>query len=358
MDTDIIIVGAGVIGCAIAARLSEQTQYSILVLEKGPRISEGITSRNSGVIHAGIYYPPHSLKAQLCIEGNHLLYDWCRKYKIHHQKMGKWIVGQADETEELEAIYKNAIASNAPGLRFGDSTEIEKELSHVRAKHGIFSAETGIVDQFEFCDSLRAYAIEHLADFIFNCEVTSVTRNQEAWLLMTTRGEIRAQTVINCAGLYSDDIANMAEPDKKYTLFPCRGDYFRLSSKYQFQNLVYPVKKKNAPGLGIHVTVDLRGFARLGPDAEYVAGKEDFSSREGKIGAFFEAAGKYLKDLKVEDLSYDSCGIRPKLRSPQMPAEVDFNITKDRYGFINLVGIESPGLTASMAIGKYVEKML
>ncbi len=360
METlEIVIIGAGVIGCAVAEKLAKQG-YSPIVLEAGPRIAEGITSRNSGVIHAGLYYPPDSLKSKLCIRGNHLLYEWCYKNNVPYKKTGKWIVGLKNESNDLEEMYQNAMASGASGLV--RKTQSEINIEGVRAECAVFSENTGIVDPYELCHSLMISAQENEASFIFNTRVLSISKQLDNWEIQTSNGPIDAEVVINCAGLDCDSIAKMADINE-YKIYPCRGLYFRVKNyAHRLDTLVYPVKKKNSPGLGIHLTVGLDGSLKLGPDTEYINNKHEYSVSEGLLKEkklqFYESARRFLPDLKLDSIEYDTCGIRPKTRSPVDLTEKDFVISNDKPGFINLIGIESPGLTSSLAIAETVATLL
>ena len=240
------------------------------------------------------------------------------------------------------------------------SNQISSVLEGTHAASSIFSPETGIIDPYEYCKSLMQSAEDAGVSVITHAQVTGVERRTDGYLLHTTRGEVLAETVINSAGLQADEIARMVGI-KTYTLYPCRGDYFRFRSPIQYTQLIYPVKQKNNPGLGVHLTLSLDGSQRLGPDAYYVDSKEDFSDPspiDEKKQIFFEAAKKIFKNIDLSMLSCDSCGIRPKLRAPNGSKELDFVISKDLDGWINLMGIESPGLTAARAVARKVAGML
>ena len=354
MSADVVksvVIGAGVVGCAVARELAHMG-LEPLILEAGPRIAEGTTSRNSGVIHAGIYYPPQSLKADLCIEGKSLLYEWVQKRDVGFQKCGKWIVAADDETAELTEIYDNALASGATGLSMHDFKSEKVGLPQVKAKTAIFSSETGIVDPYELSRSFLLDAEEQGGMLLTDCKVLSIEAlDNKNFLLQTTKGPIETELLVNSAGLYSDEIAEMLEI-RDFKIYAWRGDYFKLSSRFRINTLIYPVKKKGAAGLGVHLTLNLDGSNKLGPDVEYSGLKEDFSPREEKREAFLKAASKYLRGLELDDLTYDTVGIRPKLRAPTDKAEKDFVIHKSHSNFIHFIGIESPGLTASMALAK------
>lgn len=353
---EIVIIGAGVIGCAIAKTLADRG-HSAFVLESGPRIAEGVTSRNSGVIHAGIYYPLNSLKAESCIRGRELLYEWCEKKGVPHRKTGKWIVGVKEDEEDLNILFENAKSCGVNELQWKNISEAGTLSEQIKADLAIYSPETGIIDPYELSKSYLDEAETKGTTLVKNAKVVRIEKMMDNYQIHTSVGPIEADVIFNCAGLYADQISEMAGVPG-YKIYPWRGDYFKLSSKYKFDELVYPSKKKNAPGLGVHLTIDLQGQCKLGPDVEFSDKKDDFSERPEKLMKFFESASKYIKNLKPEDLSYDTCGIRPKLRSPSDKAELDFVVKKENSGLINLIGIESPGLTSSLALAEKAVSLL
>lgn len=343
-----LVIGGGVVGAAVAQKLAQKGMKP-LVLDMNPIAGEGVTSRNSGVIHAGIYYPPGSKKAVACLEGKNKLKSWCRAHDVPWRETGKWIIAQDSERASLEETMENALRSGASGLEWKTESEIRAALPGVRGSHAIYSSETGIVDPYAFTRSLLDDACRNGADEVLSTRVLEIRRQSDFYTVLTTRGDIAAERIFNCAGLYADEIAAMVGLDQ-YRIFPWRGDYFRIDRDLGIRTLIYPVKVKNAPGLGIHLTVGLDGSCRLGPDVEPVASKGDFTPRPEKLGKFLEAARVYLPSLTAADLSYDTCGIRPKLRGPSDRFEKDFVVQEDLPGFVNLIGIESPGLTAAMAL--------
>jgi len=375
----IVIIGAGVVGCAIAKELSGPN-VEIHLLEKNPKPGEGITSRNSGVIHAGLYYPPDSLKAKLCVEGRSLLYEWCEKKEVPHRKTGKLIIGHSEghkpeESQEgdLRVIYENAIASGVSSrdLKWISKDEILRISPYIKGDIALHSRESGIVDAAALCHSFYADALSRGAQFHFNCEVRRIERYSSGYLVYTSRAEIDSDIVINAAGLYADEMARLVGIDR-YQIYPWRGDYFKIKLPYSISTLVYPARKSNASGLGIHLTIDTTSQTFLGPDCEpqnpsvgfqiknraNFDEKEDFSERPEKLMKFYESASHLLSGIKPEMLSYETCGIRPKLRAFDSQEEKDFVISEDLPGFFNLVGIESPGLTASLAIATYLKKKI
>lgn len=350
-----VIIGAGVVGCAVAYKLAAAGTEA-WVLESGPRIAEGVTSRNSGVIHSGIYYPPTSLKAESCIRGQALLYEWCGKYSVPHQKTGKWIVASSSARDTLRSTFINAQNSGASDLTWIErSDKIVAALPGVAADFAIYCANTGIVDPYEYSRSFRFSAESLGAQFLMDTQVTAIARlSSGIYRIETSRGIIDSEFVINCAGLHSDEVAKLAGIDR-YRIYPWRGDYFRVRLPQRIDTLVYPTKAKGAAGLGVHLTLALDGSYRLGPDVRYLGEKTDLSPPsdiDARRKVFFEAASVYLKNITIDDLSYDTCGIRPKLRSPEDTEEKDFIIAEDLPGFINLIGIESPGLTAALDLAE------
>jgi L-2-hydroxyglutarate oxidase LhgO len=355
---DVAVVGAGVVGAAVAARLAARGR-SCFVLERRAHAGGETTERNSGVVHAGLYYPRDSLKTRLCVEGSRALYAWAARAGVPHARMGKLIVATSD-AEEAAALALRAHGRDCgvEGLEALSAAELARREPEVRGRMAILSAASGIVDPAELTRSLLAAAEREGAAVICSAGVEAIERTAAGYSLRTPRGTVEAAAVVNAAGLYADDVAALAGV-AKYRIHPCRGDYFRLAARRTFRHLVYPVKTPGAPGLGVHLTLDLAGGQRLGPDARYVASKADYGPpAEEKRAAFAAAARKILGPVAEEDLAYDTCGIRPKLRAPDEKEERDFVIAEDLPRFVNLVGIESPGLTAALAIAAEVARRL
>lgn len=355
---DVVVIGAGVVGAACAQRLAARG-LSCFLLDRRERIGGETTERNSGVVHAGLYYPAGSWKTRLCVAGNRALYEWAARAGVAHARSGKLVVATTTAEEAaLEALLAHGRAVGAEGLSLLTGRELAALEPHVRGSAALLSAATGIVDPFELTASLVTAARADGAEVIVSADVREIAREGDAYRLETTRGALAAAAVVNAAGLYADEVAAQAGV-RKYAIHPCRGDYFRLRSRASYRHLVYPVKTPGAPGLGIHLTIDLGGACRLGPDATYVRSKKDYGPADpGKAAVFAEAARKLLGDIAAEDVEYDTCGIRPKLRAPGEKEERDFVIAEDLPRFVNLVGIESPGLTSALAIAVEVERML
>ncbi len=371
MDCDVIIIGAGVVGLAIAMKLSEK--YSCTLFEQHSSFGEHTSSRNSEVIHAGIYYPSDSLKTRLAIEGNPLLYSFCSKNSINCKKIGKYIIA-TEETENviLENIYKNGKENGVPNLRLATSNELSEAEPNIIATSAIFSPETGIIDSHNLMAAFEYIARQQNAMFAYNHKVIGIEKIAGGYKvhLLTTDGEkysCKASIVINSAGLESDTIAKLAGIDiseHRLVLNYCKGSYFKInnSSKYSFRHLIYPVPNKAQAGLGVHITIDLQGNAKLGPNAEYTNNRiYDYSVADNLLESFYNAAKRYIKHIEPGDISPDYSGIRPKLQL-QGESFRDFYISEESNkglpGLINLIGIESPGLTASIAIANYVDRLL
>jgi L-2-hydroxyglutarate oxidase LhgO len=360
--TDITIIGAGVVGLAIAAEMAGQG-LNVFILEKNPAHGGGISSRNSEVIHGGMYYPEGSLKARLCVSGRQMLYKIAAKNNIPHKKTGKLIVAVVpEEIEDLERLYKNGLKNGVSSISMISKRNIVRIEPNVRAQAALYSPETGIISAHDLMNYFLTKAVNGKAHLVCNTEVMGIEKEADGYRIFTCnadseRFEFSSAAVINCGGLSSDTIANMMGAN--YKLHYCKGDYFSISGVKQgiVQRLIYPVPAKNHVGLGVHLTLDLNGRYKLGPDTTYIERLEDYNVAPEKAAQFYQGASKFLPFLKEENVSPDMAGIRPKLQGPNDDF-CDFVIKEDAPGFINLVGIESPGLTASPAIARLVKEML
>jgi len=370
MDVNITIIGAGVVGLAIAARLSE-TNRNIFVVERHKQFGQETSSRNSEVIHSGIYYPKGSLKAKLCVRGKELLYKTCKENDIPFINCGKLIVAiSEEEIPELEKLQQKAIVNKVYDLEFLDRERIREMEPHINATRALFSPSTGIIDTHSFMKYFAKTGINNGVDFAYLSEVTGIQKTGGAYEISLNDADGNAfsfssSVVINCAGLESDKIAQFAGiHNEAYRIRFCKGEYFRVDPpKNRLVNrLIYPVPHPQLISLGIHSTIDLSGGLKLGPSAFYLDKNiYDYSVDSINKTAFYQSAKKFLPFLEPEDLSPDMAGIRPKVQKPGEETR-DFiihNETKRGFpGFINLIGIESPGLTSCMAIAEYVEGLL
>jgi len=356
------------VGLAAAAALARAGRPVVLV-ERHDGFGRETTSRNSEVIHAGIYYPEGSLKAQTCVAGREALYARCAARGIPHRKTGKWIVATSEaEVATLEALERRGTANGVPGLRLLPAAEIARGEPAVRAVAALESPETGIVDAHALCLSLAADAEADGALLVLNTSVCGFAESAGGHRVETRsadgeRASLGCAAVVNAAGLASDRIAALAGLDvdaRGLRLHPCKGDYFALApgAPLRLSRLVYPVP--SGAGLGVHATLDLGGRIRFGPDATYVEAL-DLDVDPSKSAAFAEAAGRYLPGLRPEWLTPDFAGIRPKLAA-EGESFRDFAVSEESDaglpGFVNLIGIESPGLTAALAIADRVVALL
>ena len=364
-DVDVIVIGAGVVGLACAAELATRGR-SVIVIERESRVGQGTSSRNSGVVHAGIYYPKGSLKAELCVEGREQLYARAKERGLPHRQLGKLIVAvDAGEIAMLEGLLARAHDNGARELRMLDARETTALEPAVRAVAALHSPRTGIVDAHALIESYLHDALAQNASLVLASEVIAIEPRGAHDLRVTTKGasgeisHARAQHVVNAAGLSASHVAALAGVaiDRLgYRQHLCKGDYFKLGDRKSglASRLIYPVPQ--AAGLGVHLTLDLTGALRAGPDAEYITSPR-YDVSEDKRAAFGAALRRYLPDIRDDDLEPDYAGIRPKLQGPG-EAFRDFVIESaaphGAAGLINLLGIESPGLTASSAIARRV----
>lgn len=361
---DVVVIGAGVVGLAAAAALSKAGR-SVLILERASGIARGITSRNSEVIHAGLYYPGGSLKAELCVRGRERLYAWCAEKRVETRRLGKLIVAtHAREESILDDLLIRGRGNGVVGLERIGEPEIARLEPEIVAEQALYSRETGIVDGQGFCLSLLAAAESNGAVLSLGRSVESLEPRSFGWRLEVVATDeaiehVDAGLVVDAAGLDADRVAELAGLDVDrlgWRQQPCKGDYFSLAPGAQrpLRRLIYPVPQQ--AGLGIHATLDLSGRIRFGPDAEYV-GEIDFDVDPAKARDFAEAIRRYLPGISEASLTPDYAGIRPKLAGPGEGFR-DFVIEETSAygapGFIACVGIESPGLTAALAIAERV----
>jgi L-2-hydroxyglutarate oxidase LhgO len=368
-DVDTIIIGAGVVGLACAAVLSARGD-SVLVIEQHSAPGQETSSRNSGVIHAGLYYPKESLKARLCVRGRELLYKRAAERGIAHKKLGKLVIATDEqEVPKLAALAETARNNGAPGLIWLERAEVAKREPHVRAQAALFSPETGIVDAHELVADYRAQAMARGTELCLRTRVVAIEHSGDRYritteqMLSAERMDVYAANVINAAGLQASDVAALAGlpvASLGYQQQLCKGDYFQVAPRIArlLSHLIYPMPVH--AGLGVHLTFDTGGQLRAGPDTEYVSAP-NYHVDPDKRRAFYAAVSRYLPAVTEDDFAPDYAGLRPKLQGPGEPFR-DFVIEEGAaHGlprFVNLLGIESPGLTASEAIAEYVSSLL
>ena len=366
-EFNVTIIGAGIIGLAVASEIAQITE-NVFVFEKNRTFGLETSSRNSEVIHAGIYYPEDSLKAKFCIEGKDLLYKLCERHGVAYKKLGKLILA-TNETEviELENIYRQGKKNGVMDLVTLSRKDIKKLEPNVEGIAALLSPSTGILDSYSLLKVFYGQARENGAEFIFNTEVVGIERTGTKYeVQIKDRDGISkfvTRVLINAAGLNSDRIAQFAGLDVAeagYKLHYCKGEYFSLSSKYRHlaSRLIYPPPEQ--AGMGIHVTPTLDGRMLLGPNSRYVK-TIDYSVDEAQKPVFYKSIKRFIPSIELNDLEPESAGVRPKLQSPGESFR-DFVIDHEEKsgfpGLINLIGIESPGLTASPAIARHVGKLV
>jgi L-2-hydroxyglutarate oxidase LhgO len=362
---DITIIGAGVVGLAIAARVARASRQ-VYVLEKNQSFGLETSSRHSGVIHASIYYPQGSLKAKLCLAGNRSLYELCQRYNIGYRRLGKLIVAANDEESgELEALLERGRGNGVEDLRLLSGRELKELEPNVAGTAAMLSPSTGIIDSHGLMQYFIAKAVEGGAQIAYQNRVVGIEKAAEGYEVSVEDGggesSFVTRVLVNSAGLYSDRVAEMAGIDiarAGYRLYYGKGEYFSLKSRQgtRVDRLIYPVPPSGIAGVGIHITFDLEGRVRLGPNVNYVDGLDyAVDNRHKKL--FYDSAKRLLPAIEYDDLEPEMAGIRPKLQPPG--GEIRDFVIRDEAdkglpAFINLIGIESPGLTAAPAIAEYV----
>ncbi len=364
---DAVVIGAGVVGLAVARALAlspARRGTDMLVLESGPAIGTGTSSRNSEVIHAGLYYPEGSLKARLCVQGRQQLYAYCEQRGIGHRRCGKLIVA-TDEAQlpQLLALQRKAAANGVDDLQWlspEEARRLEPELRCVAALH---SPQTGIVDSHGLMLALQGDFENAGGTVALHSPLASARFTDEGWVLVMPDGQtLLTPVLVNAAGLHAPALAQRFEGlDARHLppAFYAKGNYFTLAGRSPFSRLIYPVPE--AAGLGVHLTLDLGGQAKFGPDVEWVDSPEDLQVDPRRADGFYAEVRKYWPRLEDGALLPGYAGIRPKVSGPGEAAR-DFLIQGPAEhglpGLVNLFGIESPGLTSSLAIGEQVAQLL
>ena len=371
-DVDLAVIGAGVVGTAVAAVLSRRR--SVAVIERHDSYGRENSSHNSGVIHAGIYYPCGWLKTTLCIEGNRLLYAWAEKHAVRARRLGKLIIAPEEaEMLAVEELARMAAANGVPELYPVDEREMSSLEPAVRAVGGLYSGSSGVIDQMELMRSYLQVARSNGAHVAFRHQLIGLERRHGGFLLrmLGPQGEeffLAAESVVNSGGLAADRIGALLgyNPDGGPSNPPFRqtinkGRYYDIVNRARaerIRHLVYPLPHADRSGLGVHLTLDVDGGAHLGPNTEWLedGAALDFRADDDHRMEFLRAARRYLPALEADDLAPGQVGYRPKLHRPGEPPQ-DFLIWADR-GYVHLGGIESPGMTASLAIARRVGGLL
>ncbi len=354
---DVAIIGAGVTGLASARALARRG-LSVCLLERHPRPGLDTSTHNSGVIHAGIYYPAGTLKAQLCVEGRRAIYEFCARYGVPHTKCGKLIVANHDdEIRQLEQLKQRGEANGVDGLEIVNRRFIDLREPAVSGVAALWSPETGVVDAENLVKTLLRAATGEGAIFLPGTRLLGADQRPDGLVLRTEREAIHARTTVNAAGLYADEVSR-ALGGERFTIYPCRGEYVELTpSKRTLVNaLVYPLPHTH--GLGVHIVKTTNGDVWLGPTATFQDRKDDYEQNRLPVDAFVAPARRLLRDVTLADLRLGGSGIRAKIHPPT-ESFADFMIRRDRENpfVIQASGIESPGLTACLAVGELVASL-
>ncbi len=364
---DCVVIGAGVVGLAVARAIATSPQFEgkdIFLLEAANAIGTGTSSRNSEVIHAGIYYPQGSLKARLCVQGKTQLYQYCEERGIGFKRCGKLIVASSEsQVPQLQAIMAKAAANGVHDLVLLTREQARQLEPQLECHAAIHSPSTGIIDSHALMLSLQGDFENAGGILALNSAVASVNIASDAIQVIANDGTtLYTKVLVNAAGLYAPTLARQfdgLDPKHVPTEYYAKGNYFTLSGQSPFKRLIYPVPE--SAGLGVHLTLDMGGQAKFGPDVEWVESPDDLQVDAHRGDVFYAEVRKYWPALADDALQAGYAGIRPKISGPN-DAAADFLIQGEKEhgikGLVNLFGIESPGLTSCLAIGDYVQQML
>jgi glycerol-3-phosphate dehydrogenase len=354
---DVLIIGGGVVGCAIARELSKY-ELDVMLLEKECDVAMGTSGRNSGVAHAGFYVPSGTLKAELNILGHRMLPTLCKDLDVPYEEIGKLVVAKSeDEIAYLEKLKATGEKNGSRKLALIGKEEVKKLEPNIEAVAALYSPTSAILDPFELTIALAENAFRNGVKFALSAEVCGIQKKDGGFIVKTKKGKTySAKMLINSAGLYADKVAALAGI-KKYRIHPCRGQYHILDKNKSnlIKHLVYPVPPKDVGGLGVHLTPTVHGNIMLGPSAEYVD-EPTVSTTPEVMDQLFKEAKELLPEINRRDFIRSFAGVRPKLVAAGSTKPADFVITEEAEapGLIDLVGIESPGLTAAPAIAEKV----
>jgi glycerol-3-phosphate dehydrogenase len=367
-QTNILIIGGGLVGCAIAEVLSRDYQ-DVFLVEQFPKLGMATSTRNSGVIHSGIYYPKNSLKARHCVAGNVLTKEFCKKHNVPHRTTGKLVVAKdAHEEADLLALKKKGEDNGVEGLQLIDSAGIRAREPHVQGYAALDVPSTGICSAEELVHAFARIAEAQGTHIVKRAKATALHPTAETVEVEIRIGDdtdfeteaVEARCVINAAGLYADEVAQLLGP-RPWKIYPVRGEYCEIRGPRAelIRNLVYPLPHHDGLSLGVHFTKTLWNTVLLGPTAKYVDSKDNYERERLPISEFASDAKTLVPEIEEKDLQLGYSGIRPKLVAPGQSGIADFVIERDKEvpQVIHLVGIESPGLTASTSIALHVAQL-
>lgn len=368
-QVNVLIVGGGIIGCAIAHELSGRW-HDVFLVEQLPKLGMATSSRNSGVIHSGIYYPKNSLKARHCLEGNLLTYGFCAAHNVPHKRTGKLVVAVHDhETEELMALKARGEANGVEGIRVLDSRGIRAREPHISGTAALEIPSTGVCAAEEMVRAQARIAAEGGVHILPRARVAGLDANGKCVRVTLEVGEpgtaetetVETRCLVNAAGLYADEVAALLG-NRSWTIYPVRGEYCEIRGPKAalLNGPVYPMPHPDVLSLGVHFTTTVWGTVLVGPSATYVDGKNNYERDRLSIADFAKSAKELLPEITESDLQLGYSGLRPKLVAPGTKGQADFVITHDERvpQAIHLVGMESPGLTAAPSVARQVASMV